>query len=155
MQASVEQKASAATASVEAIQAKMVESFEKRNTQLQEHIDTAQRNNIASLELLKVQLSNFCDEKQVQILSHCEGRLQVLYDTVIADARNQFEQRLGETRSSGDGGETSFGKGAPRERMLFDARDYKIPELASDPSLAVFKKWKHDVELFVDTIGPS
>ena len=41
------------------------------------------------------------------------------------------------------------------ELMLFDARDYKIPELASDPSLAVFKKWKHDVELFIDTIGPS
>ena len=39
--------------------------------------------------------------------------------------------------------------------MLFDARDYKIPELVSDPSLAVFKKWKHDLELFIKTIGPS
>ena len=115
----------------------MTASFEQRNTQLQEHIDTAQRNNLASLELLKVQLNEFSDLKQAQILSHCEGRLQVLYDTVIADARTQFEQRMGEMQSSGGGGgETSFGKGAPRERMLFDAWDYKIPDLHADPRLA-------------------
>ena len=74
-----------------------------------------------------------------------------MYDKVIADARVHF----GESRSSADGGEASFGKGSPRERVLFDARDYKIPELVSDPSLAVFKKWKHDVELFIETIGLS
>ena len=39
--------------------------------------------------------------------------------------------------------------------MLFNARDYNIPDLSSDPSLGVFKKWKHDVELFIETIGPS
>ena len=39
--------------------------------------------------------------------------------------------------------------------MLFETRDYKIPELVSDPSSAVFKKWKHDLELFIETIGPS
>ena len=39
--------------------------------------------------------------------------------------------------------------------MLLDARDYKIPELHADASMAVFKKWKHDLELFIRTIGPS
>ena len=80
-----------------------------------------------------------------------EGRLQAMYDKVIADARAHF----GESRSSTEGGDASFGKGVPRGRVLFDARDYKIPELVADPSLAVFKKWKHDVEFFIETIGPS
>ena len=39
--------------------------------------------------------------------------------------------------------------------MFFDARDYTIPDLHADPSLGVFKKWKHDVEIFIETIGLS
>ena len=151
LQIGFEQSAASATANVESIQAQLMASFEQRNTQLQEHIDTAQRNNLASLELLKVQLGEFSATKQIEIMAHCEGRLQALYDKVISDARAHF----GESRSSAEGGDASFGNGAPRERVLFDARDYKIPELTSDPSLAVFKKWKHDVELFIETIGPS
>ena len=89
-------------------------------------------------------------------MAHCEGRLQQLYNTVISEAKTHFEQRIGEMQFSGaTGAESSFGKGAPRERVLFDARDYKITELHADPSLGVFKKWKHDVELFIETIGPS
>ena len=74
-----------------------------------------------------------------------------MYDKVIADARTNF----GESRPSADGGEAAFGNGASHERVLFDARDYKIPELVSDPSLAVFKTWNPDVELFIETIGAS
>ena len=129
----------------------MIESFEARDKQLQEHIDSAQRSNLASLEMLKVQPGTFTELKQAELPSHCEGKLQAMYDRVISDARTHFA----ESRSSGDGAEPTFGKGAPRERMLFDARDYKIPQLASHPSLAVFKKWKHDVKLFIKTIGPS
>ena len=43
-----------ATAEVVASQSKLMEAFNARVKQLQEHIDTAQRNNLASLELLKV-----------------------------------------------------------------------------------------------------
>ena len=42
-----------ATADVVASQKKLMEAFDARDKQLQEHFDTAQRNNIASLELLK------------------------------------------------------------------------------------------------------
>ena len=41
MQSGFEQQAAIATASVESIQAQMTASFEQRNLQLQEHIDTA------------------------------------------------------------------------------------------------------------------
>ena len=123
--------------------ATMIEAFSARDKQLQEHIDTEQRNNILSLELLKGQLSVFTEQKQSELLATAEGRLQAtrqkLYNQVLADARTSF----GDSRSSGEGAEQAFGKGgAPRERALFDARDYKIPELSADPSLAVFKKWK-------------
>ena len=56
LQSGFQQSAASATANVESIQAQLTISFEQRNTQLQDHIDTAQRNNLASLELLKVQL---------------------------------------------------------------------------------------------------
>ena len=140
-----------ATAEVLASQPKLMDAFNAGDKQLQEHIDTAQRNSLASLELLKRQFGTFTEQKQGELLSHCEGRLPAMYDKVIADTRAHF----GDSRPSADGADPAFGKGAPRERMLFDARDYKIPELVSDPSLAVFKKWKHDLALFVETIGPS
>ena len=64
----------------------MTASFEQRSTQLQEHVDSTQRSNIANLDLLKVQLNDYTNGKQAELLSHCEGRLQQLYDTVINDA---------------------------------------------------------------------
>ena len=70
---------------------------------------------------------------------------------MIADVRANFA----DSRSSSGGAKHTFGKGAPRERILFDARNFEIPELVSDPSLAVFKVWKHVLELFIETIGPS
>ena len=78
--------AATATAEVVASQSKLMEAFNARNKQLQEHIDTAQRNNLASLELLKGQFGTFTEQKQGELLSHCEGRLKAMYDKVIADA---------------------------------------------------------------------
>ena len=52
---------------------------------------------------------------------------------------------------SGDGG----GPRPDRERQIFDPRDYKIAEIGDKVSLAGFKKWRHEVEMYIDTIGPS
>ena len=49
-------RAASATSEVAESRAKMIEAFTARDQQLKEHIDLAQRNNIASLELLKGQL---------------------------------------------------------------------------------------------------
>ena len=59
MQTGFDQQAAAATASIEAVQAQMTASFEQRSTQLQEHIDTTQRNNMASLDLVKKDLNEY------------------------------------------------------------------------------------------------
>ena len=42
-----------------------------------------------------------------------------------------------------------------RDRPVFDPRDYKIDVISSQVFLGVWKKWKHEVGVFVDTIGPS
>ena len=48
------------------------------------------------------------------------------------------------------------GKGAaPRDRNVFDPRDYKVEPLGDKPSLGKWKQWVRDFECFVDTIGPS
>ena len=102
-------RAASATSELVESQSKMIEAFTARDQQLKEHIDLAQRNNLASLQLLKGQLGTFTEQKQSELLAHCEGRLQFLYDRVISDARTNFVV----SRSSGDGAEPAFGKGAP------------------------------------------
>ena len=41
-----------------------------------------------------------------------------------------------------------------RDRPVFDPRDYKLDVILSQMSLGVWKKWRHEVEIYVDTIGP-
>ena len=63
MQVGFEQQAANATAGIESIQAQMTASFEQRSTQLQEHVDSTQRSNIASPDLVKVQLNDYYNLK--------------------------------------------------------------------------------------------
>ena len=42
-----------------------------------------------------------------------------------------------------------------RDRQVFDPRGYKIESLPSPISLGAWKKWRHEVEIYVDTIGPT
>ena len=78
MQAAFDERTAGATADVIASRAQLMASFEQRNTQLQEYIDTAQRNNIASLELLKVQIGEFTTLRQSELVAHCEDKLQAM-----------------------------------------------------------------------------
>ena len=43
----------------------------------------------------------------------------------------------------------------PRDRNKFNPRDYKNSDFEKDPSVVSFKKWRHDLELFLKTIGTS
>ena len=38
---------------------------------------------------------------------------------------------------------------------MFDSRDYKIEAFPNSISLGVWKKWRPEVEIYVDTIGPT
>ena len=69
-------------------------------------------------------------------------RTQVSIQTLISEARSSDGSSL--SRSTQE-----------RDRPEFDPRDYKIDVITSQMSLGVWKKWKHEVEIYVDTIGPS
>ena len=43
----------------------------------------------------------------------------------------------------------------PRDRNVFDPRDFKLAELGVKPEVARWKKWRRDFENYVDTIDPS
>ena len=128
LQTGFEQQAKDAITNIESIQTQMMTTFEQRSEQLQDHVNASNVANIASLDLFKSQLGDYTNTKQSELLKHCEGRLHQLYDTVIKDAETKLEQRIGQIQATGGlGSDVSFGKGAPRERALFDPRDYKIP----------------------------
>ena len=42
-----------------------------------------------------------------------------------------------------------------RDRAVFDPRDYKLETLPATLSFGAWKKWKHEFEIYLDTIGPS
>ena len=68
------------------------------------------------------------------------------------DTRLSIQQMIAEGRSA-DG--TPMKPFQERDRPVFDPRDYKLEVIPTQMSLGVWKKWRHEVEIFVDTIGPS
>ena len=42
-----------------------------------------------------------------------------------------------------------------RDRPVLDPRDYRFDAIPSQMSLGVWKNWRHEVEMYVNTIGPS
>ena len=42
-----------------------------------------------------------------------------------------------------------------RDRPVFGPRDYTLDVIRSQMSLDVWKTWRHEVEIYVDSIGPS
>ena len=54
---------------------------------------------------------------------------------------------------SGPGGQNSTW--VEKDRNVFDVRDYKLSDLGLKPTTARWKKWRRDLEGFIDTIGPS
>ena len=56
---------------------------------------------------------------------------------------------------AGGGGPPGIGGGFERDRPIFDLHDYKVEPLPAQISLSACKKWRHDTEIYLDTIGPS
>ena len=109
----------------------------------------------ASFTDLENRTAKFVAEREANInatmedkLNGADQRLRVNMVSLMATARAELGT------STGGGPSGSYG-GGPRDRSAFDARDYKIHDLEASPSLAAVRKWRHDVELFVDTLGSS
>ena len=55
----------------------------------------------------------------------------------------------------GGGQGAGAGPAATRDRNVFDPRDYKLADFGPKPTVVRWKKWRRDLEGFVDTIGMS
>ena len=79
-----------------------------------------------------------------KLASEIERKAQLLYQQALQ-------------AGSGPGGGTGTGGGPAhsRERNIYDVRDYKLADLEKGASAAFLNKWKHDLELYIETIGAS
>ena len=69
-----------------------------------------------------------------------------------AETQRNIQQMIADGRSAEGSPMKPFQE---RDRAVFDPRDYKIETIPTQMSLGVWKKWRHEVEIYVDTIGPS
>ena len=86
---------------------------------------------------LEAGIHQFADEARASI-----RQIQAGIPAIVAEARSSD-------------GTSSFRPSQERDRQVFDPRDYKIELGPSHLSLAVWKKWRHEVEIYIVTIGPS
>ena len=135
-------------------QAELTAGFENRDVQLRQHVDETARRNQESLNTLQAALSSHLEEKQKEVDQKMEHAMSILASESRRFYDEALQRAVGQQHFGGEG-QGKGGGGGPRERALFDARDYKIADLPNEPSLAAFKKWRHDLELFLETIGVS
>ena len=143
--------------------------IQSRDDQLRQHMDAASIVRDEQFALLSAQLSKDINESEAKLASSLDtsvARLNELAQRSIAVTNRALEAKSVELyeqmkfqlaqdgHGSSDGGKGGSSSG-PRERNIYDVRDYKIADLEKGASTAAFKKWKHDLELFVETIGPS
>ena len=108
--------------------------------------DRTQGESAAENETRVDKLEQFASGVQALILltqeevTHTPQAIQTLIDSTRADNTSSVLR-------SGSGNE--------RDRPVFDQIDYKIDVLPSQLALGVWKKWKHEVEIHIDTIGPT
>ena len=106
-------------------------------------------------EGLESRLKDYVVKQEETQRVQLEARLDNAGTALRALMHSLVDTAKQEVGASGGSSGFASGGGGPRDRNPFDARDYKIHDLESNPTLASSKKWKHDVELFVDTFGPS
>ena len=101
-------------------------------------------------------------EAQVQTF---DARVQV-FERDMYQLNQSLESKLGALNATVSGlqaGVGNFGGGqgagagpaATRDRNVFDPRDYKLADFGPKPTVVRWKKWRRDLEVFVDTTTRS
>ena len=162
---SFDARVEAATSQLSSRQDRVTSDIQSRDDQLRQHIDAASVARNEQFALLSSQLAESISTSEAKIASSPDasvGRLNEIAQRSMqvtnAKSVELYEQMKFQIERDGhgpsEGGKGGF-SGGPRERNIYDVRDYKIADLEKGASTASFKKWKHDLELFVETIGPS
>ena len=95
------------------------------------------------MESLKVEIGSFVSTEQAKLSEDLRGKAQLIYQQAL------------QAGSETGGGKRSAVSARSRKRNIYDVRDYIIADLEKGASTACFKKWKHDLELYIETIGAS
>ena len=129
-----------ANSTFEERQAEFATAFESRDTQLREHLGRTQRANNDSLEMLQRGISEHVTAKQLEV----DQLMAAAITNLNSEARRLYQGALHEARQAGpqSGGGEHHGKGAggPRERSLYDPRDYKLADLHTEPFSCCFRE---------------
>ena len=106
---------------------------------------------VANMDALEEKLRQYANgvEDNLNAIKEDVGRTQA----EVVRTQSGIRQLIESGRS--EGGSVLQRPSQERDRQVFDPRDYKIESLPSSISLGVWKKWRHEVEIYVDTIGPS
>jgi hypothetical protein len=144
-QADFDSRVTRANEVFDARQAELTQAFEQRDAQLREHLDKTQRSNLESLSMVQGTLSEHLQRGQAEL----EQKVAQAVEVLASESRRLYQEALQQAARDGGGPRESgdFGKGGsgPRERSLYDPRDYKLADLkkrqASQPSRSGDTTW--------------
>jgi hypothetical protein len=109
--------------------------------------NTAIQTQVDNLKTVVAEMHAFADKVRAT-----NDETQSNIRSIVADVENLA---AGVRVGGGGGGPPGMGGSFDRDRPIFDPRDYKVEPLPSQMTLASWKKWRHDTEIYLDTIGPS
>jgi len=137
-------------------QTELAAGFAQSEATLREHLNASQRASNEGLESMQRTLGDLLVANRLEI----DQKMALVHHELQTAARGLYSEALqaaqsAQTGGGGGGDHGGKGSGGPRERSLYDPRDYKLADLTSDLTLAAIKKWRHDLGLFLKTIGTS
>ena len=75
--------------------------------------------------------------------------------TEVLGTQQAIQALIDSTTQDGSSTVLRSGAGQERDRAVFDPRDYNIDVLPRQFALGVWKKWRHEAEIYIDTISPG
>ena len=127
MSATFSEQVAAATLNIGQKHDLTLEALQARDAQLRAFVDETQVGNQATFEMLSAQLASVGNDKQVEVEQKITAMVAGLRDQLAASAETLYNEAMVNARAhfgagSSEGGKDG-GKGAARERALFDPRD--------------------------------
>ena len=99
-------------------------------------------------------------DNELEGVSGRVSAVEVSYTELESNVERRLRELTTEIAASQAAGALNFagfasGPQTHRDRNVSDPRDYKLADLGVKPSMARWKKWRRDLEGFIDTIGLS
>jgi hypothetical protein len=119
---------------------------------------------VAALKANLDEVTSFLSSSGMPTFDQRIAAVEVSYEELESGILRRVIEHFRSAAASGGSTGTNTGfqstgfQGVPfaeRDRNVFDVRDYKLAELGTKPTIARWKKWRRDLEGFIDTIGTT